>query len=228
MDIYVEPVLPPARLLVFGVSLAARTLARIGRAMGYRRRRRRSGGRPAVFPDAERIWTEAAAPSGCRAARPCAVVATMGERDEAIAAARPRSRPPISAWSRARRASPTSARRSSRGGVAPQALAGSRAPRASTSARARPRRSRVAILAQIVSVRRRGAASASAPERCRGCRASRREAIDPVCGMTVAVAGRATRRELGGPHLVLLLRRLPREVSRRAGALHAGRGGRRS
>jgi len=36
VEIYVEPVLPVARLLLFGSSPAVRVLSRIGRAMGYR------------------------------------------------------------------------------------------------------------------------------------------------------------------------------------------------
>src|SRR5205814_10319409 len=35
-EIYVAPVLPVARLLLFGCSPAVRVLARVGRAMGYR------------------------------------------------------------------------------------------------------------------------------------------------------------------------------------------------
>ena len=35
MEIHIQPVLPPARLLIYGVSPTARALVRLGKAMGY-------------------------------------------------------------------------------------------------------------------------------------------------------------------------------------------------
>jgi xanthine dehydrogenase accessory factor len=57
VDIYLEPVLPPPRLLLFGESPCARALARLGEVMGYAVG---SGGGAPVY----------------------AVIATMGENDE--------------------------------------------------------------------------------------------------------------------------------------------------
>jgi xanthine dehydrogenase accessory factor len=61
VDIYLEPVLPAPRLLLFGESPCARALARLGEVMGY---------------------AVETAPGASRAGRLFAVVATMGENDE--------------------------------------------------------------------------------------------------------------------------------------------------
>src|SRR5438105_9210325 len=61
VDIYLEPVLPAPRLLLFGESPCARALARLGEVMGY-----------SVEPQ----------PGPPRPGRLYAVVATMGESDE--------------------------------------------------------------------------------------------------------------------------------------------------
>jgi xanthine dehydrogenase accessory factor len=86
VEIYLEPILPAPRLVVFGGSPAARTLTRLGQAMGY--------AVTAVAPEPDfpgfppGIDLRTAAREGDRlmgtASRPLyAVVATMGEDDEA-------------------------------------------------------------------------------------------------------------------------------------------------
>src|SRR6185312_13067179 len=81
VEIYLEPVLPTPRLVVFGVSPAARALAKLGKAMGYSV----VAVEPDLFPGADQVVTDLArvprlyAPAkGPR----FAVVATLGERDE--------------------------------------------------------------------------------------------------------------------------------------------------
>ena len=74
VDIYIEPVLPPARLLVFGVSPVAQALARLGHAMGFAVDVADPAAERAAFPPeiAERVWTdpEAPGPAAFRAAGP--------------------------------------------------------------------------------------------------------------------------------------------------------------
>ncbi|HKD18954.1 MAG TPA: XdhC/CoxI family protein, partial [Thermoanaerobaculia bacterium] len=82
VEIYLEPVLPASRLLVFGVSPVAQALARLGRAMGFSVEVADPEADAAVFPDAERLWTDLGALPPGSGARTFAVVATMGERDE--------------------------------------------------------------------------------------------------------------------------------------------------
>jgi xanthine dehydrogenase accessory factor len=66
VDIYLEPMLPPPRLLLYGASPCARALARLGEVMGY-----------AVEPIGD-----PATPLAARGGAKFAVVATMGESDE--------------------------------------------------------------------------------------------------------------------------------------------------
>src|SRR2546426_4913642 len=85
VEIYVEPVLPVARLLLFGSSPAVRVLSRIGRAMGYRVEVVDPDADRENFPEAERVLKAIAADAVPRGAH--VLVATMGERDlEAIEA----------------------------------------------------------------------------------------------------------------------------------------------
>src|SRR5437868_2568456 len=72
VDIYLEPMLPPPRLVLFGDSPCARALARLGEVMGY---------------------SVESAPVAARGGRLFAVVATMGENDEASVAEALAARP---------------------------------------------------------------------------------------------------------------------------------------
>src|SRR4051794_6372671 len=85
VEIYLEPVLPAPRLVVFGVSPTARALVRLGKAMGYSVVAVDPAAEPDLFPDADQVLTDPGrsprlfAPSqGPR----YAVVATLGQRDE--------------------------------------------------------------------------------------------------------------------------------------------------
>src|SRR4051794_29893211 len=85
VEIYLEPVLPAPRLVVFGVSPTARALVRLGKAMGYSVVAVDPAAEPDLFPEADQVVTDLGraprlyAPSkGPR----FAVVATLGERDE--------------------------------------------------------------------------------------------------------------------------------------------------
>jgi xanthine dehydrogenase accessory factor len=89
VDIYLEPVLPPSRFLVLGVSPVARALVRVAAAMGFVVDVADPGAQRAMFPEADRIWTDEMPARG--ASRPFTVVATMGERDE-VPSLRPAAR----------------------------------------------------------------------------------------------------------------------------------------
>src|SRR5882672_3918657 len=89
VEIYVEPVLPAARLLLFGSSPAVRVLARIAHAVGYRVDVIDADADESAFPDAklQRVLVADALPRGAHV-----LVATMGDGDiEAIEAALARS-----------------------------------------------------------------------------------------------------------------------------------------
>jgi len=80
VDIYIEPVLPARRLLVFGHSPVARALARLGKGMGMSVHAAGEGADREAFPDADRLGTSFSQVE--KAPRAAAVVATMGEGDE--------------------------------------------------------------------------------------------------------------------------------------------------
>lgn len=89
VEIYIEPLLPARRLLVFGVSPTARALARLAAVLGYRVEAVDPEASETLFPDAGRLVTsdESVEPPGSAqdASRCFAVVATLGQRDEEAA-----------------------------------------------------------------------------------------------------------------------------------------------
>ena len=97
VEIYIEPLLPARRLLVFGVSPTAQALARLAAVLGYRVEAVDPEARESLFPDAGRLVTddESIEPPGPghEAARCFAVVATLGVRDEEAAWAATRLQP---------------------------------------------------------------------------------------------------------------------------------------
>ena len=84
VDLYIEPVLPAPRLLIFGASPAARALVRLGVALGYRVEAIDPDADQAAFPEADRVLTDLQAPELAPRAkgdstRLYAVVATLGQ-----------------------------------------------------------------------------------------------------------------------------------------------------
>jgi xanthine dehydrogenase accessory factor len=95
VEIHIQPVLPPRRLLVYGVSPTARALVRLGKAMGYAVVVIDRSAEAADFPDADAVLTDAAAVAPAGAAPPSyAVVATQGQWDEEATAAAITLNPP--------------------------------------------------------------------------------------------------------------------------------------
>src|SRR5262249_5010070 len=83
VEIHIQPVLPPPRLLVYGLTPTARALVRLGSAMGYRVVAVDPAGDRPTFPEAEAVFTETGAvPPAARGTETLAVVATHGEWDE--------------------------------------------------------------------------------------------------------------------------------------------------
>ena len=89
VEIYIEPLLPARRLLIFGVSPTALALARLAAVLGYRVEAVDPEASETLFPDAGRLVTsdESVEPPGSAqdASRCFAVVATLGQRDEEAA-----------------------------------------------------------------------------------------------------------------------------------------------
>ena len=92
VDIYLEPVVPAPRLLVFGISPTSRAVARLGKVMGYSVIVVDPDARRDDFPDADRVVTklpleEFATRPPSEHGRVFAVIATLGQHDEDAALA---------------------------------------------------------------------------------------------------------------------------------------------
>jgi xanthine dehydrogenase accessory factor len=192
VDIYVEPVLPRPRLVVFGLAPVARALARLARAMGYAVEAADPGADAASFPDADRLWT-GQSPERRPGARAFAVVATMGERDEdAILEALAMEPDYLGVVASSKRFAQIRETLLSRG-ASEESLARIQSPAGLDIGARTPEEIAVSILAEIVLTLRdetrepeREEPPASAEER------------DPVCGMMVEVSTAEHRGEVGG------------------------------
>lgn len=159
VEIYVEPVLPVPRLVVFGETPSAHALARLAEAMGWR--------------------VERGSETGLKGAH--VLVATMGEDDlellqKALAAA-PAYIGVIASRKRFEHVRETLAAC----GVPREALDRVRAPAGLDIGARGPEEIALSVMAEIVQRRR------SREEKPAAVPVSK-EAVDPICGMTVAVA----------------------------------------
>ncbi|HVQ53725.1 MAG TPA: XdhC family protein [Thermoanaerobaculia bacterium] len=194
VDIYLEPVLPPSRFLVFGVSPVARALSRVAAAMGFAVDAADPAAERAMFPEAERVWTNEAPGRGT--ARPFAVVATMGERDEeALRAALAVEPEYVGVVASAKRYAQIRGTLEAQG-MPPAAFDRVKNPAGLDIGARTPEEIAVSILAEIVQLRRAAAerigSAGSLPV------AAAREEKDPVCGMSVTVEGARHTAEAGG------------------------------
>jgi xanthine dehydrogenase accessory factor len=188
VEIYLEPILPTSRLVVFGVSPTARALVRLGKAMGYSVVAVDPAAEPDLFPGADQVVTDLGraprlyAPSkGPR----FAVVATLGERDEEAIRDALALAPAYLGVVASRRRFAQMRDLLLAGGVTPAVLDAIRNPAGVNIGATTPEEIALSILAEIVQLRR---AEADVQEEATTA-AETAEAIDPVCGMTVAIAG---------------------------------------
>jgi xanthine dehydrogenase accessory factor len=198
VDIYIEPVAPPARFLVFGLSPVSRAVARLAKAMGYAVDVADPEADRERFPDADRFWTDLAGAPPALGSRPFAVVATMGERDEeAVAAALSTDPAYVGVVASGKRFAQMRETLLGRG-VSAASLARVKNPAGLDIGAQTPEEIAVSILAEIVQTRRVEAREVAALAAAPSLPAAPRGEIDPVCGMTVDVASAKHVAELGG------------------------------
>ena len=197
VEIYLEPVLPAPSLAVFGASPAARALARLGKVLGYRVSVVDPAADAELFPDADRVVTDLGSPdlsSADAGGRPFAVVATMGEDDEgALRAALGMDPVYLGVVASARRFGQMRETLLA-GGVDEAALDRVRSPAGLDFGARTPEEIALSILVEIVQVRRSASSDelrAPAEEAAGASDAedAPTEALDPICGMTVQIAG---------------------------------------
>jgi xanthine dehydrogenase accessory factor len=194
VDVYIEPVLPAPRLVIYGLSPIARALARLGKAMGYAIDAADPEADRTAFPEADHVGAEGRN-SDTQTARRFAVVATMGERDEeavlAALALEPAYLGVVASQKRFGLMRETLLAR----GASPEALGRVKSPAGLNIGARTPEQIALSILAEIVQVEGELRAERESVE----ARPSpAREERDPVCGMTVEVATAAASAELHG------------------------------
>ncbi len=177
VEIYVEPVLPVPRLFLFGASPAVRCLARIAHAMGYRVDVVHPDADAADFPDAQGVQKTFASETLPRGAH--VLVATMGDDDVEVLHSVLAREPAYVGVIASRKRFDTVRGELLARGVPEAALARVAAPAGLDLGARTPEEIALSVMAQIVQERRK-------PDEKSEEKAA--EAVDPVCGMTVAVA----------------------------------------
>jgi xanthine dehydrogenase accessory factor len=184
VEIYIQPVLPAPRMLIYGVSPVARALSRLSQAMGYRVSAVDPAADSAAFPGALDIATDAQNLKIEKASTPIfAVVATQGQWDEsAILAALAHNPDYLAVVASSKRFAEM---RSWLVGQAPEAaLLRVKNPAGLDLGAKRPEEIALSILAEIVREHRK-AVPLPPTEEVEIRDQSPVEARDPVCGMTV-------------------------------------------
>lgn len=202
VEIYIQPVVPAPRLVVFGASPVGQALARLGKALGYAVDAVDPAADRTTFPEADRVFTQPnAAPlraKGDPAAGPwlCAVVATMGQWDEdAVEAALALDAGYLGVVASQKRYGQIRDIVLARG-VAAARLERVKNPAGLDIGAQLPEEIALSVLAEIVQVRQ---ATRPAPARQHEPSAAEPlEAVDPICGMTVNVATARYRAEFEG------------------------------
>ena len=197
VDVYLEPVLPPPRLLLFGLSPVVRALTQLGKGMGYAVDVVDPAAEPKLLPAADRVFVDFGSPQIREAGahqRTYVVVATMGEHDdEAVTTAlglRPAYLGVVASRTRFGQLRDGLVAR----GVAAEPLSRIRNPAGLDIGARLPEEVAVSILAEIVQVSRMAASEEPATPPA----PTKEEAADPVCGMTVVVATARHRAEHAG------------------------------
>jgi xanthine dehydrogenase accessory factor len=196
VDIYVEPVLPSPRLIVFGVSPVAQALARLGTALRYSVDAVDPDADRSMFPAASRVITdfrpqEVRDRPASQRERLFAVIATLGQRDEEAAQAALAAEPAYVGVVASRRRFAEIRETLLARGAPVEAVDAIRSPAGLDIGATTPEEVALSIFAEIVQVRQAGRlrqASGELPQPTATV-ARDSEVLDPVCGMMVAVAG---------------------------------------
>jgi xanthine dehydrogenase accessory factor len=184
VEIHIQPVLPAPRLLVYGVSPTARALARLAKAMGYTVTAIDPTADASGFPGVDAVVTDPRTMNAGSGPAPVfAVVATQGQWDEeAVLAAVAQEPGYLGVVASAKRFGEM---RAFLAGKAPEAaLARIKNPAGLDLGARLPEEVALSILAEIVRERR-----TAAPAVAVAAATPAADARDPVCGMTVRVAG---------------------------------------
>ncbi len=201
VDIYLDPVLPAPRLLIFGVSPAAQALARLGKVMGYAIDVADPDADREAFPDADRIVETIRnedLEGRLQHGRFFAVVATLGQHDEEAARAALALDPAYIGVVASRTRFAQIRETLLAGGVSAAAIDRIANPAGLDIGARAPEEVALSILAEIVKVRRAAMETMDAKPQAVSDPSPALEARDPVCGMTVTISTAKHKAEHGG------------------------------
>ena len=197
LDIYIEPVLPKPHILILGRSPVAKTLARLGKAIGYAVSVVAPGADRESFPDSDLVQAELDLGQLKTAPQIFIVVSTQGEGDEEALEQALLTQAAYVAFV----ASKAKARKIldylKERGVAVDRLSQVRAPAGLDIRAASPEEIAVSILAEIIQV---NGTRAAVPKAQTQLPVLKQETKDPICGMTVDVSVAKHKSEFHGKY----------------------------
>jgi xanthine dehydrogenase accessory factor len=200
LDIYIEPVLPKPHILILGRSPVAQTLARLGKAIGYRVSAVAPGADHEQFSDVDLLQTNLNLDGLKITSDTFIVVSTQGENDEEALEQAAKSGASYVALVASKVKAEKLGDYLRRAGLSSERVSQIRAPAGLDIRATLPEEIAVSILAEIVQLKSvrarpstglRKSASAALPvltSPVSGQPATNDEARDPVCGMTVNIA----------------------------------------
>jgi xanthine dehydrogenase accessory factor len=189
LEIYIEPQPPQPRLLIVGNLPVARALAELGKAMNYRTIIVEPGYQGEAPPYADELLTDLTALPGRVTPLTSIIVATHGQYDElALEQALGTNAPYIGLVASRTRAEAVRTYLAQQGIGAEQA-ARLKAPAGLDIGARRGDEIALSIMAEIVQRRRSGADLEWLPAPVADIQAVPTTAVDPVCGMSVTIAG---------------------------------------
>ena len=197
LDVYIEPVLPKSRILIFGRSPAAQSLSKLGKAVGYGIGVVSHGATRELFPDADFVAKEITSGQIRNGSETFIVVATQGEHDEEALehALRTDARyiSFIASHAKAQKVISLLAEK----GASPQMLGRIKAPAGLLIGTSSPQEIAVSIIAEIIQAQKRCPTENSLPQES-GSKEDSEPATDPVCGMAVDACGSTYQSEYEG------------------------------
>jgi xanthine dehydrogenase accessory factor len=201
LDIYIEPVLPKPHILILGRSPVAQTLARLGKAIGYRVTAVAPGADHEQFSDVDLLHTKLNLEGLKITSDTFIVVSTQGENDEEALEQAAKSSASYIAFVASKVKADKLGEYLRGAGVSSERVSQIRAPAGLDIHATLPEEIAVSILAEVVQLksdrarpstgRQKPASATGLPvlsPPVSGPPASNDEARDPVCGMTVNIA----------------------------------------
>ncbi|HKZ50664.1 MAG TPA: XdhC family protein [Dehalococcoidia bacterium] len=184
LEVYIEPFLPRPQLLIIGSTPVAQALARLGKLLEFQVWGSDPAATQADFPDADLLLDGLEGVASRLSPQSHVVVATHGEYDEEALAAVAGSEAGYIGLVASPRRGRAALQYLKEKGVPPERLAKVKCPAGLDLGALTPAEVALTIAAEILQRRRQAVGEAlEAPEAI-----ATGDAVDPVCGMTVAVA----------------------------------------